>query len=99
MRRFPQSADLCYTFNVENKRQLWQAWARKLHQWGMAKPAADLLQAGGPLRILAAQFAYLGQPVMDPFLKRGTLGALAELLEDEAEARSFIACLQEEEKA
>ena len=84
---------------MENKRQLWQEWARKLHQWGLARPAVDLLQAGGPLRILAAQFAYLGQPLMDPFLKRDTLGALAALLENDAEALSFVAFLQEEEKA
>ena len=59
----------------------------------------DLLQAGGPLRILVAQFAYLGQPLLDPLLKRDTLGALAGLLENDAETHSFVAYLQEEEKA
>ncbi len=65
----------------------------------MVKPAIGLLQAGGPLRILAAQAAYLGQPLFDPFLKRDTLAVLAGLLENDAEVNSFVAVLQEEEKA
>ena len=84
---------------MDNKLQLWQEWARKLNQWGLAGPAVALLQAAGPLRILAAQVTYLGQPFMDPFLKRDMLNVLANTLESDSEAHSFIAYLRQEEKA
>ncbi len=71
----------------------WEEWARFLQRWGIRQPASALLEAAGPLSILAAQFIYLGQP----FLGQNTsLKAFAQLLENREESRSFAAFLREE---
>jgi demethoxyubiquinone hydroxylase (CLK1/Coq7/Cat5 family) len=64
-----------------------------LRKQGLTELAAWFLEAAGPLNVLGAQVLYLGQPfVSNPVNDR--LRALAHLLEEEDEARAFIAQLK-----
>jgi len=96
---FPYNIFLCYTFSVDNKHQIWRHWARNLHRWGLAEAAATLLGAAGPVRIVFAQAAYLGQPFVDPLLPHNEVHVLAELLENSGDTDSFIALLREAENS
>ncbi len=54
------------------------------------------MEAGGPLQLLLAQFAYFGQPFLGRTMPTGQWEALTQLLEDEEESRLFAAFLREE---
>jgi hypothetical protein len=56
--------------------------------------AAWLLEAGGPVHIIGAQLLYIGQPFA-PSQASGGIRALANLLEQEDEARAFAALLHD----
>ena len=53
-----------------------------------------MLEAAGPVRVLGAQALYLGSPFLRPALTDDQSNALATLLEDPIEARSFTAFLR-----
>lgn len=74
----------------------WNKWARFLQRWKMQEFIATLLEASGPLRVLAAQGVYLSQPFLGRSMSGGEWDALALLLEDEQESRLFIQYLREE---
>ena len=76
-------------------RALWPGWARLLQRWGVQDIASFILEAAGPLNILAAQMIYLGQPFLKQAMPADHLHALAALFEDQDEARSFAALLCE----
>jgi hypothetical protein len=78
-------------------RKWWESWARFLHRFEMERPAAYLLEAAGPLTILLAQAVILGQPFLSDPLKRERWAALAEMLENPAEAKAFASFLKEEQ--
>lgn len=75
----------------------WPGWAHFLQQFGARQPAAILLESVGPLAWFAAQVVYIGQPFLDTSSTMGQWQALAHLLEDQEESRSFAAFLREEE--
>jgi hypothetical protein len=75
----------------------WESWARFLHRFEMERPVAILLEAAGPLTILLAQAVILGQPFLSDPLKREHWAALAEMLENPAEAKAFASFLKEEQ--
>lgn len=74
----------------------WQTWAQFLHRWGLNQPAAALLEAAGPLGLVAAQFVYLGQPLFSDSQSHAKWSALAKMLESEEERHSFASFLREE---
>ena len=74
----------------------WPGWAYFLQHYGMRKPAAVILDAAGPLVWFAAQAIYLGQPFLEGSASGGQWRALAGLLENQEESRSFAAFLREE---
>lgn len=74
----------------------WPGWAQFLQRFGLQDPAADVLEAAGPLAWFAAQVVYLGQPFFDGSQRGGQWQALANLLENQEESRSFAAFLREE---
>jgi len=80
---------------MQTDRTFWQNWARFLQRWGVDGIAAYLMEAGGPLSILAAQAIYLGQPFLRLSVPEGHLHALANLFEDQEEAHMFAAFLRE----
>ena len=87
--------NLCYTDNMQTDHTLWQNWARFLHHWGVDGIAAYLMEAGGPLSVLAAQAIYMGQPFLRQSVPEGHLQALANLFEDQEEGHMFAAFLRE----
>ena len=87
--------NLCYTGNMQVDRPLWQRWAGFLQRWRMDGIVAFLLDAGGPLVVLAAQALYFGQPFLRQTMPDHSLQALVDLLEDEQEGQSFAAFLRE----
>jgi hypothetical protein len=78
---------------MDSPRAYWPAWTNSLRKQGLTELAAWLLEAAGPLNLLGAQALYLGQPLMPSSATDG-LSALAHLLEEEDEARAFIAQLK-----
>lgn len=80
--------------NVENQ-HIWRGWASALHRWGVGGGAAALLEVAGPLKLLAAQAVYLGQPLLDGWLPRRKLAALAGMLDDPENTQVFIQYLRE----
>jgi hypothetical protein len=82
---------------MTENRKWWGSWARFLQRSEMERPAAYLLEAAGPLTILLAQAMILGQPFLSDPLKRERWAALAEMLENPAEAKAFASFLKEEQ--
>lgn len=80
---------------MEDKEQLWHDWAQVLQRWKMQAWVAAMLEAGGPLKILFAQFIYIGQPLWDRVVPKGHLNLLAGLLEDSSEGQAFVSYLRE----
>lgn len=74
----------------------WPAWVRFLHRWGLDEPFAALIETSGPLKLLFAQLIYLGQPLFGSGSTQ-KWQAFANLLENEAESRSFAAFIRKEE--
>ena len=75
----------------------WERWANFLHRWGLLAPASTVLEAAGPLTVIAAQLVYFGTPLFSRPSPESQWQALAEMLESQAESRSFAAYLREEE--
>ena len=76
--------------------QIWQSWARTAHRWGIDHLVVSFLEAAGSMTILAAQIVYISQPFLQPAIQPGRLSALASLLEDPANTRTFLDMLKEE---
>ncbi|RMF50065.1 MAG: hypothetical protein D6755_01645 [Anaerolineae bacterium] len=74
---------------------IWERWKQTLRQWGGTQAAITVLEAFGPLTIVAAQFLYLGEPLFAS--RHRHWQSLAHLLEDSEQQRAFIRFLQENE--
>jgi hypothetical protein len=74
---------------------IWDAWARILHRWGVQEVVAALLEAAGPLNLIAAQAVYIGQPLLNQAVSPGSLEALTDILEDRSQTRAFVSLLRE----
>ncbi len=89
------SDELCYTDSMQ-ARYYWTGWAQFLHQRGLNEPCALLMEALGPLLILFAQFTRIGQPLLELAFPFEQIEAMARMLEDQEETRSFIVLLRED---
>jgi hypothetical protein len=78
---------------MDTPRVYWPIWMETLRRQGLAELAAWALEVAGPLNILGAQMLYIGQPFVPSSTRQG-LRALACLLEQEDEARVFVALLK-----
>lgn len=67
----------------------------RLQQLGLAGLTAALLEAGSPFAPLAAQGIYISQPLLEIWLPRERLHALAGLLEDERQTAALAQTLRE----
>jgi hypothetical protein len=74
---------------MDSSRAYWPIWTDFLRRQGLTELAAWFLEASGPLNVLGAQLLYLGQTSAAQGLR-----ALADLLEQEEEARAFIVLLK-----
>lgn len=71
----------------------WPTWMDSLRRQKLDGLAIWLLEAAAPLHIIAAQLLYVGQPLASP--QAGLqMNALARLLEQEDESRTFAAYLK-----
>ena len=87
--------ELCYTDSMQ-ARHFWQSWAHFLQQRGLNETCALFMEALGPLLILFAQFARVGQPLLELVFPIDQVEAMARMLEDQEETRSFIFLLRED---
>ena len=78
---------------MDSPRIYWPKWTESLQKMGLDGFAAFFLEAGGPFHILGAQLLYIGEPFATPQVSDG-IRALANLLEQENEARAFAAILK-----
>ena len=78
---------------MDSPRTYWPRWTESLRKMGLDGFAAFFLEAGGAFHILGAQLLYMGEPFATPQASDG-IRALANLLEQENEARAFAAILK-----
>ena len=89
--------ELCYTFTMtENNLHIWRTWAQSLYRWGLDDMFASLLEAAGPLTLLAAQVIYIGQPLFGHDRLNMSMTSLADMLETSDNTQMFIKLLREE---
>jgi hypothetical protein len=74
----------------------WPSWAAFLRRYRLENIAAWLLESSGPMAIIGAQLIYMGEPLLQPFVRNEQMEALAILLEDHDEGQAFLAYLHEE---
>lgn len=91
----PRKRELCYTFNMDADRQIWQEWVHFLQQRGMTEGVASLLEATGPMAFLGAQVAFVSEPLFAHTAFQNHLSALARLLDDNENLKMFIHFLRE----
>ncbi len=77
--------------------QIWQEWAGALKNRQLQNVVASVLEAGGPLNTIAAQMVHITQPVMNAFIDKSKISALAGLLEEQEHTQTFISSLREGE--
>ena len=77
------------------ERSFWSRWAQFLQHWGLTEFVASLLETMGPLNILVAQFVFIGQPFLGKAGSPNQWEAIASLLENQEESRTFAAFLRE----
>jgi hypothetical protein len=80
---------------MSENQPIWINWARALHQWGIDKGVASLLEVGGSLNLLFAQLLYISQPLLSGVISTHSLDALARMLENSMERQEFIVILRE----
>jgi len=80
---------------MDDHRHIWGIWAKFLHRWGVQDFAATILESLGSLALLGAQVVYLGQPLLGSARADNHLTALAHMLEDDDERRTFVDYLRE----
>ena len=74
---------------MKSPREYWPRWAESLRHYQLHQIAASFLEAGSPLALLGAQALYFGRG----FIENEQLSALAEMLEEDHEARAFASFL------
>jgi len=68
--------------NQEN----WYQWAQYLQRYHLIGLFQFLLDASGPVRIVAAQSLWMTQP----FVQNSIISQLAEMLEDQEQSKAFL---------
>ena len=70
-------------------------WIEQLQRSGLSEIAATLLEAAGPLKLIAAQNIYMGQPMLKGIVPTKDLTTLANMLEDSGATGVFVDQLRE----
>ena len=81
---------------MNSDQQIWQAWADKLHRWGLGDWVASLLEAAGPLTIIGAQLIYISQPLLNATMPDKHTETLLGILEEPERTKTFTEFLREE---
>lgn len=74
---------------------LWQNWAKKLQRLGLQDLTAAFIETTGPLNLLGAQLIYISQPILNTFVRNDRLTALAAILEEPENTKTFLEILRE----
>jgi hypothetical protein len=75
--------------------RIWQDFREPLRRWGVKEFAASLLEALGPLTIVGAQAAYVGQPMLSSLIPPDKFDEMVRLLEEPDRTKAFVAYLRE----
>lgn len=89
-----QTLVVLYSFFMESSPALDALAKRLSHHPQLARLAAVLLDATGPFTFFAAQALYMSQPALGAFLPAEEIGALADALEDPAQAQALARRLE-----
>ncbi len=89
--------NLCYTDSMQDDSPYWDNWARILHNLGVTRLAASVLEGFGPLRLVAAQLIHAGTPILGNPANSNQWQALADMLEDRKKSDQFISFLKGED--
>jgi hypothetical protein len=81
---------------VENY-HYWQESADLMDRWGVKAFVVSLLDSLGPLTIVGAQIAYIGQPMLSSLINPEKYRVMVGLLEDSEQMKTYIAYLQGKE--
>jgi hypothetical protein len=71
----------------------WNQWAQYLHQNKLSGFFRFLLEATGPIKIIAAQSLYMSRP----FFHNPIISHLAEILEDTEKSKEFLQYVNKKE--
>lgn len=71
---------------MQTDRSNWEIWAQYLQHHKLLGLARFLLEAVGPIRIIAAQSLLMTRP----FFQNQIIFNLAELMEDKEESKNFL---------
>jgi hypothetical protein len=92
----PVKLEMCYTQRtMVSNQQFWLKWTNFIRRWGIQDELAAFLEAAGPMAVLGAQLVYLGHPLLSQIVPDDELEALALMLEDTNQTRSFASILRE----
>lgn len=69
--------------------EVYDQWAVELRQRGLSDAARVLLDAFKPLRYLASQALYTGQPLLKNIISRENWGAVMQLVENRSDYAFF----------
>ncbi len=84
---------------MQNKyEKIWHNWAKKLQQLGIQEFTAAIFRASKPFNLVGAQLIYISQPVLNTFIQNDSLKALAALLEEPENSKSFLEELLEDNR-
>ena len=78
---------------MQSSREFWVRWAESLRRYQLQDVVASVLEGTSPLALLGAQVIYFS----GGFIKNDQLTALATMLEDEKEARTFASFITQSE--
>lgn len=67
-----------------------------MHKWGLAGLLAAALEQGGAFSFMAAQSLYVATPILETWIPKTSLSALAEKMEDPAGCAELATKLREE---
>lgn len=86
---------MLYSQLMKSSRKYWLRWAETLRRYRLHELTAALLEAGSPFALIGAQALYFGRGLIE----NEQITALAEMLEDDGEARAFASFLNIERLA
>ena len=74
---------------------LWSDWKDSFSRLGISEWVASILELSGPFSVVAAQFLYIGAPLLSHVVSQDRLEAFSRLLEEPAQAKAFASYLRE----
>ena len=83
----------------EERDALFERWADKVVNAGMATPAILFLEAHKPLSFLAGQAVIVASPMFGPLFGLGNMTKLSQILSDRSNAERFIQLIEEKSYA